>query len=189
MESVVGIFGSRSAAEAAVAELFNHGIPRESIIFLSAEAKPNVGPSETIQSNLDKVPTTDAEADGMGTAVGALWGGGVGASAGLAGGAALASLLVPGVGMIFAIGLGAAAVLGLGGAAIGAKAGEVAEHSLDIGVPRDDVTFYRELLKRGRSLVITNLEDEKTAETAKSIIEQRGGENVNEARKELRTAA
>jgi hypothetical protein len=80
-------------------------------------------------------------------------------------------------------------VLGLGGAAIGAKAGEVAEHSLDTGVPRDDVTFYRELLKRGRSLVITNLEDEKTAETAKSIIEQRGGENVNEARKELRTAA
>jgi hypothetical protein len=189
MESVVGIFGSRRAAEVAVADLFNHGIPRESSIFLSREAQPGIGTSETIQKNLDEVPTTDAEADGMGIAVGALWGGGVGASAGLAGGAALASMLVPGVGTIFAIGLGAAAVLGLGGAAIGAKVGDVAEHSLDTGVPKDDITFYRELLKRGRSLVIVNLNDEKTADTAKSIIEQAGGENVNEARKELRTAA
>lgn len=188
MESVVGIFQSRSAAQGAAAQLLDRGIPRESIIFLTAESV--AGRTDGIaNSSLDSVPTTDAEADGMGMAAGALLGGGIGASAGLAGGAAIASVLVPGVGLIFAIGLGAAAVLGLGGAAVGAKAGEISEHALDVGVPRDDVSFYRELLKRGRSLVIANVDDEKSAETAKSVIEQGGGENVGEARKELSPAA
>jgi hypothetical protein len=189
MESLVGIFQSRSAAQDAAAELVNRGIPRESIIFLTAESLPGRSDSAAANSSLESVPTTDAEADGMGMAAGALLGGGIGASAGLAGGAAIASVLVPGVGLIFAIGLGAAAVLGLGGAAVGAKAGEVTEHALDVGVPRDDVSFYRELLKRGRSLVIANVDDEKSAETAKSVMEQRGGENVTEARKELSPAA
>jgi len=189
MESVVGIFNSCSTAESAVAQLLNRGIRKESIILLTAEPLPGRRDGETIDASLDKIPTTDAEADGMGIAAGALLGGGIGASAGLAGGAAIASVLVPGVGMIFAFGLGAAAVLGLGGAAVGAKAGEVTEHALDNGVPKDDVSFYRELLKRGRSLIIANVDDEKTAETAKSVMEQGGGENVDNARKELRQAA
>jgi hypothetical protein len=189
MESVVGIFQTRITAEQAVSQLLNQGIRRESVIFLTVEPMPGRGDGTEVNASLEKIPTTDAEADGMGMAAGALLGGGIGASAGLAGGAALASVLVPGVGMIFAIGLGAAAVLGLGGAAVGAKAGEVTEHALDVGVPKDDISFYRELLKRGRSLIIANVEDEKSAETAKSIMEQGGGENVDDARKELRQAA
>jgi len=60
------------------------------------------------------------------------------------------------VGTIFAIGLGAAALLGIGGAAAGATAGEASEQAADTGVPKDDIFVYRELLKRGRSLVIAN---------------------------------
>jgi len=74
-------------------------------------------------------------------------------------GSAIASLLVPGVGTIFAIGMGAAALLGLGGAAAGAILGEASEQAADIGVPKDDTFLYRELLKRGRSLVIANVDD------------------------------
>ena len=90
----------------------------------------------------------------------------------------MASWLVPGVGTIFAIGLGAAAVLGLGGAVAGAKAGEVMEHKLDIGVPKDDVFFYRELLRRGRSLVIVNLQSDDLGPAARDAIEEQGGEDV-----------
>jgi hypothetical protein len=189
MESIVGIFRSRKAATDGIAQLLDRGIRKESIIFLTAESLTQKANEETVEENLEGVPTMDAEADGMGMAVGALWGGGVGASAGFAGGAAVASLLIPGVGPIFAIGLGAAALLGLGGAAVGAKVGDVAEHALDTGVPKDDVSFYRELLKRGRSLIIANVDDEGAAETAKSVMEQNGGENVDAARKELRRAA
>jgi hypothetical protein len=189
MQTTVGIFRSRSGAEQAVRGLVNRGIQRDCIILLSTESLEECAASESAEKKLEKIPTTDAEADGMGAGMGALLGGGVGASAGLAGGAAVASWLVPGVGTIFAIGLGAAAVLGLGGAVAGAKAGEVAEHKLDIGVPKDDVFLYRELLRRGRSLVIVNLESDDLARAAKDAIEEQGGEDVATARKELRPAA
>ncbi|HEY6765372.1 MAG TPA: hypothetical protein VI386_11415 [Candidatus Sulfotelmatobacter sp.] len=187
MQSIVGIFRSRMAAEQAVSALGNRGVPRTSIIFLTAQSEGH--PGDEVENELREIPTTDAEADGMGKSVGALMGGGVGASAGLAGGAALASVLVPGVGTIFALGLGAAAVLGLGGALAGAKAGDATEHALDTGVPKDDIVFYRELLKRGRSIVIANIENEGLAAEAASTVEELGGENVEEARKEVRAAA
>jgi hypothetical protein len=88
-----------------------------------------------------------------------------------------------------AAGLGAAAVLGVGGAVAGGEIGNAAEKNLDVGVPRDDVFFYRELLKRGRSLVIVNTEQEDEYATANDVMAQSGGEDVNAARHELRGAA
>jgi hypothetical protein len=188
MQSVVGIFRSCASAESAVGGLLNHGIPRRSIILLSREC-PGEPRGREPERTLDEIPTTDAEPDGMGKGVGAVVGGALGASAGLAGGAAVASMLVPGVGTIFAAGLGAAALLGLGGAAAGAKAGDVTEHALDIGVPKDDVPLYHEILKQGRSLVIANLEDEALAASAKRVFEQHQTEDIEAARKRWRTAA
>ncbi len=180
MQSVIGVFGSRVAAEQSVRALQARGLSPQSIIFLSGEGG---------NDQVGAIPTTDAERDGMGETVGAVLGGSVGAGAGLALGSAVASLLVPGVGTIFAIGLGAAALLGLGGAAAGAKAGEVSEHAMDTGVPRDDVFFYRELLKRGRSIVIAEVDLEDQATSAREVFTQRGGEDVEAARKELHSAA
>ena len=125
----------------------------------------------------------------MGPAMGAVLGGVVGASTGLTLGSVVASLMVPGVGPIMAAGLGAAAVLGVGGAVAGGEIGNAAEKNLDVGVPRDDVFFYRELLKRGRSLVIVNTEQEDEYATANDVMAQSGGEDVNAARHELRGAA
>jgi len=180
MESVVGIFGSRSPAEAAVQELLLSGISRDSIIFLTGESG---------EEKIEDLPTTNAERPGPGKAIGAVVGGAAGTGAGLALGSAVASLIVPGVGTIMAIGLGAAAWLGLGGAAAGAMVAENAENALDTGVPRDDVYLYRELLKRGRTLVIANTRPDSEAKRAREIFERLGTESVEAARRQLKGVA
>src|SRR5436190_22275747 len=110
MQSIVGIFSSRMAAEQAVRGLLARSLSPQSISFLSGEAGT---------AQVENLPATDAERDGMGEAVGAVVGGAMGAGAGLSLGSAVASLVVLGVGPIFDIGLGAADLLGLGGAAAG----------------------------------------------------------------------
>lgn len=186
MQSVVGVFNNQTAAHQAIETLVSQGVDRDSITLASMQLSTD---AESADRKLQAIPTTDAESDGMGTSVGALVGGGIGASAGLAGGAAVASLLVPGVGTIFAIGLGAAALLGIGGAAAGATAGKAAEHALDIGVPKDDLRLYHDLLRRGRSLVIANVESDDQASIVKEVLRAQGAEDTDAARGELgRTA-
>lgn len=180
MQSVVGIFATRNSAELAVQELLATPIPPQVIALLSGEGG---------KSQLATLATTDAEPDGIGEAVGGVIGGAVGASAGLSLGGAIASMFVPGVGTIFAIGLGAAALLGLGGAAAGASLGEASEHAADMGVPKDDTLLYRALLKRGRSLVIADIDNPDLALLAKSIFERLGSEDIEEARKMMLPAA
>jgi hypothetical protein len=186
MQSVVGVFDNQNIAQQAVETLVGRGVDRDAITLASMQRSAS---SEAADREIDGVPTTDAEADGMGTSMGAVVGGGIGASAGLAGGAAVASLLVPGVGTIFLIGLGAAALLGLGGAAAGAEIGKVSEHAFDTGVPRDDLRLYHDLLRRGRSLVIANVETEDQATIVKEVLRADGAEDIDDARGELgRTA-
>jgi hypothetical protein len=175
MQSIVGIFASRATAEAAVRGLLATPLPPQSITLLS-------GSTGTAQ--VSGLPVSDAERDGMGEAMGGVVGGAVGTGAGLSLGTAVASLFVPGVGTIFAIGLGAAALLGLGGAAAGATLGEASEHAADIGVPKDDTLLYRELLKRGRSLVIANTDDSQLAARATEIFQRQGSEDIDEARRQ-----
>lgn len=184
MWTKVGIFHSPLSAKQAVQELLDSGIPRESIVFLSREPGAGALPEQAV----DHIRTTDAERDGMGKAIGALLGGGVGASAGLGGGAAIASMMVPGVGAIFAIGLGAAALLGLGGAVAGASLGDSAEHAMDIGPAKDDIALYHSLLRRGHSLVIVNLDSEDLAKQAEDIFQRTGSEDYAAARREMKAA-
>ena len=89
--------------------------------------------------------------------------------------------------VILAAGLGAAAALGIPGGVAGAKIGDNLEPSLDVGVPRDDVFFYRHLLKAGRSLVIINTDEH--AEEARNVLHQNAAENLDEARKQWQKAA
>src|SRR6266850_1578959 len=97
MENVVGIFNSLADAKRAAAMLRTLGIPEERITVLS----PHTSEAE-IEA---RVPTTDAEQPGMGTAVGGTVGAAIGAAGGATAGAVMASLLVPGVGPVLAIGL------------------------------------------------------------------------------------
>ncbi len=175
MQNVVGIFGSRAVAEHAAAALLEVGVAENAITFLTCECA---------EPGLRSVPTTDAEAPGMGQALGTYVGGVIGASAGLFLGSAVASLAVPGVGAVFAAGLGAAAALGLGGAAAGHSIGEAAEESMDEGVPRDDVRFYRDLLKQGRSVVIARADSDELATAAHAVMKTHGAEDTDAARRQ-----
>jgi hypothetical protein len=180
MQTVVGIFSSRSKAEDAVRDLLQNVLPDRSIIFLAGQQT---------EARLASLPTTDAESDGMGEALGAVVGAAVGAGAGFALGGMAVSLAVPGVGPILAAGLGAAALLGLGGAAVGAGVGEASETAMDEGVPRDDVDFYRELLRGGRSLVVAEAHSDTQAEEVRAVLEKHGAEDTEDARKAWRSAA
>src|SRR5258707_10753800 len=93
----------------------------QSIIFLNNEGPVRGGVRASLEKELDELPTTDAEPDGMGKAMGAVVGGALGASAGLAGGAAGASPLLPRGGTPFSKRFGAAASPGLGGAPPGGE--------------------------------------------------------------------
>jgi hypothetical protein len=175
MHSAVGIFGSGTAAEQAVRKLLENRIPRESIVFLT---------SDQSETKIASLRTTDAEAEGMGKAMGAYLGGVVGAGAGLSLGSAVASLFVPGVGPILAAGMGAAAALGLGGATAGASIGHASEDFMDEGIPKDDVFFYRYLLKQGRSVVLVNCDEQEQVAPARALLDQSGSEDVKLARKQ-----
>jgi hypothetical protein len=118
----------------------------------------------------------------MGKAIGATVGGALGIAGGLELGAVAASLLIPGVGPVFAAGLVAAALLGAGGAATGAAVGGALEDSMARGLPHDELFVYEDALRRGRSVVIVVAEDEYKAGVAHSLLEQNGAESVDAAR-------
>jgi hypothetical protein len=175
VQSLVGVFNSRPAAEEAVAGLRAVGLGDESIVFLTPEST---------EQAVESVPTTDAESPGIGKAISSYLGGVIGGGVGMGVGSGVASLLVPGVGTIFAAGVAAGALLGIGGAALGAELGEKSEKTLDTGVPHDDVQFYHELLRQGRSLVVASVDDAESAAAVQAVLHRHGSEDVETARKE-----
>src|ERR1041384_8166680 len=106
MEGIVGVFRSRNDAEHAVNDPRRMGQPEDTMVFLMPEAT---------DAELAKVPTTTAEAPGIGKAISSVVGMAIGGGAGMGIGSALAAMAVPGVGPILAAGLGAGGLLGFGG--------------------------------------------------------------------------
>jgi hypothetical protein len=171
METIAGIFASRSDAERVIGELRSIGVPQDHISL----AMPGTTPGE-LEST---VTTSDTEQPGVGSAIGAVVGGAAGAAAGPLGAAAV-SLLIPGIGPIVAIGLAASAIFGIGGAIAGAKAGNAIEGSIP-GIPRDEIFLYEDALRNGRTLLVVTTEDD-LADTARQAIERGGAESVDAAR-------
>ncbi|HEX2228981.1 MAG TPA: hypothetical protein VHM64_17745 [Candidatus Binatia bacterium] len=161
MKTVTGIFNSRQAAENVLQELRQAGFTSGDISFLTPD---------TNKTDLNAVPTTDGEQPGMGPAIGGVVGGAVGLSGGMQIVAALSSVLVPGVGAVLAMGFAGAALTGIAGAIGGAKLGSVVEDSLTEGLPKDELYFYIDELKKGRSVIICRTDDEAKLESAKRIL-------------------
>jgi hypothetical protein len=170
MKAVVGIFTTSDAAVRAASELRAVGITSDRINLLTPAASTR---------DLDAVPTTEAEQPGVGPAIGAVVGGAAGAAGGVHVAAIAASTLVPGVGPILATGLIAGALLG-GGA--GAVAGRAIEDSLTDGVPRDELYVYEDALRRGRTVLVAQVDDDRDAETARATLTRSGAETVDAAR-------
>jgi hypothetical protein len=173
MSTVAAIFNSRADAERAAARLREAGFSEDRVSLLTPGAT---------QGQLDDVPTTETEQPGMGAALGGAVGGALGIAGGLEFGAAAASLLIPGVGPVFAAGLIGAALLGAGGAAAGAAAGGALEDSMARGLPHDELFVYEDALRRGRSIVMAVADDEEHANVARGVLTQSGAESVDAAR-------
>ncbi|MGA7631679.1 MAG: STAS domain-containing protein [Terriglobales bacterium] len=159
METAIGVFASRDNAEGAVKELRERGVPEDSIVFLTR---------------------SENEAKKMAKEFGAYLGGFVGGAAGMTTGVVAATLLLPGIGTVFALGFGAAALLGVAGAGAGASAGAAALNDKQTPQPTkddkssEDIEFFREVLKEGRSLIVIRTESQELATAACGILDRLG---------------
>jgi hypothetical protein len=173
MEAVSGVFNTRSAAERVVQEAVSAGIPADKVTLLTP------GSVDRIDKEMPSIPTDSTEQPGMGKAIGALVGGGVG----LTGGALLIAL-VPGVGPITAIGLLGAAIAGAAGATVGASVGDKMEKSTIEGLPEDEIFVYEDALRQGRSVVVALAESEESASRLRELMKKEGAESVDAAREQ-----
>jgi hypothetical protein len=173
MEAITGVFKTRSEAERALNEAYAAGFAADKITLLTP------GTAEQIDKEIRSVPIDAAEQPGMGKAVGALAGGGVG----FAGGSLLMAL-VPGLGPITAAGLLGAAILGAAGATVGAAAGAKVEEATSQGLPEDEIFVYEDALRRGRSVVIALAEYEHSTSFLRELFKRAGAESVDAAREQ-----
>jgi hypothetical protein len=174
METVAGIFESRTDAEESVRKIHSLGVPNDRIALLT----PGMN-----EKNIERtVPTADSEQSGMGTAMGGAVGGAMGVAGGATLGAAAASVLIPGVGPVIAAGILGAAILGAGGAAAGAAAGQKLESGLESGLPHDELYLYENALRQGRSVVVAFVEDEEKEPAVRDAFFRAGAESTDQAR-------
>jgi anti-sigma B factor antagonist len=157
LDTAVGVFSSRDSAETAVKELLKNGVPEKSIVFLTR---------------------SESEAKTIGKEFGAYVGGFTGGAAGMTAGVVAASLLLPGIGTVFALGFGAAALLGLAGAGAGASVASAVQDDemapTQTGTSSEDAAFFREVLKEGRSLIVVRAESPEIASSACAILDRLG---------------
>jgi len=159
METAIGVFATRDHAEKAVKELQNRGVPRESIVFLTR---------------------SENEAQTVAKQFGAFLGGIVGGAAGITTSVVATTLLLPGIGTVFALGIGAVAVLAGAGAAVGSAVASASTHDATAPQPAtaakfpDDVTFFQEVLKEGRSLIVVRTESQELASSACAVLDRLG---------------
>lgn len=165
MANITGVFTSRTNAELVRIKLNSMGFAEDDLILLS----PGVS-----QSKRESVPTEEGEQPGMGKALGGVVGGAVG----LAAGSTLATLFLSGVGPVVAFGLGAGGL----GAATGATGGHLIETILTKGLPKDEVFFYEDALRQGRSILIALTADDKLIKLGRDVMESNDAESLDAAR-------
>jgi hypothetical protein len=155
--TIVGLFGSLNAAEGAVKDLTNAGLPRGSIGLISAAAK---------SGRQDDAETTRPAIAGAG--IGAAGGALVGGAAGLLAG--IGVLAVPGVGPILAAGPLLATLTGAGaGAAVGAVAGGLVGVLMDLGISEAEARRYAEGVRAGGTLVTVTADEARLTRAAETM--------------------
>jgi anti-sigma B factor antagonist len=130
-------------------ELRQRGVPEEAIVFLTRSESE----AKTAAKELDP--------------------------SGKKSGGVFATLLLPGIGKVFARGFGAAALLGFACAGTGGAMGSATvpdevyaptpEHKCS-----EDVAFFREVLKEGRSLIVVRTESPEIASAACATLDRLG---------------
>jgi hypothetical protein len=161
--TVVAIYDDLQAANRAVRELVDSGIPRDNISVIAhnrGEGDQNVIRDRDVTAKSDTV----ADETGAGAGVGA----GIGAAIGGIGGllVGLGALTIPGIGPVIAAGPLAVALSTLTGAGVGAVAGGVTGGLLGaligLGIPEEEAGYYAEGVRRGGVLVTVQADDVNT---------------------------
>jgi hypothetical protein len=174
MKTVTGVFRSYQKARNAAGALRGAGFSQKQVNLLC--------PGSTEQE-IHTLPTSDTEQPGVGGAIGGMLGGALGVAGGLELGIAVTAL-IPGVGPILAFGLAGAALLGAGGAVGGAALGKAAEDSSNQGVPSDEIFFYEDALRQGRSVILVLADDSSEEQRARKLLGDAGAESLDAARKD-----
>jgi hypothetical protein len=198
MSTLYVTFPDYNHAERAVAALLDNGVSKVDISLVSNHpeytsrdaygnaldangnfADPNRNPAEDARNPVDDassgVTTTTAADSGKGAAEGAGIGLGLGILAGLA------SLVVPGFGLVLgggalATALGIAGVTTVGGAVVGAVTGSL----IDMGVPANSAETYSDHLSGGGALVSVRLPSGNVDQAnAADILRKYDGSNIN----------
>ena len=154
-----------------MAEMRSAGIHQDKITLLS----PGSGDKQ-----LQSVPATATEQPGMGKTIGGI----LGAAAGLSGGPLVLSAIIPGVGPITALGLLGGAILAAAGAGIGTAVGGKLENSMTEGLPEDELFVYEDALRKGKSVVIAQADDDAIASRFRDFLNAEGAEAVDAAREQ-----
>jgi hypothetical protein len=174
MKTVAGVFRHYQMAREAAAALKRAGFSLDRINLLC--------PGST-QAEIHSTPTSDTEQPGVGGAIGGVLGGALGLAGGFELGVGV-SLLIPGVGPLLAFGFAGAALLGAGGAVGGAALGKAADDKSTEGVPADEVFFYEDALRQGRSVILLLAANDSEEQRALKAMAAAGAESLDAARKD-----
>jgi hypothetical protein len=184
MKTVVGLFDSLGEAESATRDLITAGYSRDDIGLLASDATGEwsrykastlEGAGATPMSTLEgAAPTSEEMSSGVGT------GTAVGGVGGLLVG--LTQLAIPGIGWLAAAGTLVTTLLGAG---MGAAAGGLLTAVEKLGVPKDKTGYYAEAVRRGGTLVLVRLAEERV-DDAMAIMERHHAVDIEERAKKWR---
>jgi hypothetical protein len=167
MKTVVGIFGTRAAADRAARDVLNAGVPPGNIRQLT--------PGSSEREVHSAIPTAETEQSGMGKAIGGVVGFVVGVTAAFG----VPAVLQGAIGPMQQTSLIIAAVGGAAGALIGVLAGGALEAKLSTGLPKDEIYFYEEALRRGRSVVFVFVPNKRQEEIARRLLDRAGADSLD----------
>ena len=175
MQTVTGIFSSKALADKAIERLDALSISQGRLNLLIPGASA---------TQLAQVPTTETEQPGMGKALGGVVGGAVGASGSLMALAVL-SALMPSIGTVTSVELTLLPLVGLlGGVLVGAGVGSALENAMSDGLPKDELFFYQDALRQGRTVLIVHTDDEFQAVVVRTTLVHVGAESLDAARQQ-----
>ena|SRR5450755_1680505 len=185
MSMIYSSFQDCGDAQRAVGALLDRGAQKSDIDLvanekykLNEDGSPKATGSRDNAAKEGVTVTTGADA-----ATGAVKGAGVGLAVGALAG--LASLLIPGVGIVIGAGaLATAAAAAAGTAAAGALAGGITGYLVDQGVPAEAAKTYQETVKNGGALlaVRTPSKDVSEADVLTILAKYNGKSNAYSAR-------
>lgn len=155
MPTISAVFESATAAREAMDSLAGIGIEEARINYLTPG-------SAAAEAN-----TAAGLAKGTGATLGGILG--MGAS----------TFLIPGLGPVAGVGLIAGAIAGT---ALGGVLGTAVDRKTD--VPREDLYFYEEALRRGKTILIVDAHHGDEETRARNILEHAGGRSIDSLRRE-----